>query len=244
MINNIPESKRDMVLRMLITRFTNSATLESCALAGLDDTEKPLSISGKFHNENYTTTAGDFVFFTLPWAATNSDDDRIHGMTRAQYIEIAKRYGLNQVTMRLKLPDGYAPEGSQAEDGNITPWEKNTISLRFDGNTLFGEWDGKTTVLRVAVADYEKYRDHIKSSEQEEKTTGALKSSKRVRQITALFRLQIPAGGDGRYLLSTPCLRWNTETETPETMGTIRTMGQWDAEGSVCSFREDYYQLR
>ncbi len=174
-LSEVPESKRDLVLRYTITKFTANSTYDSGMFHNLDDPDKPLVISGKFHLDHATTVAGDFIILPIPWANAENEEG-LSLLSRKQDLDTALGYGLQRMKMQLTLPDGYSLEGLKPKFEATSPWGSHTITYHQEGNILYGEWDYINTVLSISAKDYPKYRDYALSQYQEDKKALVLKT--------------------------------------------------------------------
>ena len=162
----VPESKREMVLRMVLTKFIPNSTYIEGSLTDLDNQDKPMVITVKFSLDNATTSVGDFLILRLPW--NQADTAEVFSLTtRTQDLDTSSSYGLQRIKMQLTLPAGYAPEGLKPKIETSTPWGSYVNTTRQEGNTLFAEWDDITTVMRVSALDYPKFREYNLAEEKE-----------------------------------------------------------------------------
>jgi len=169
-ITQVPESGREMMLRMVGGKLLPALTYDTGSLENLEDREQPMVVNLKFHADNYGAVAGNFVVVRMPWMFGVSDfESMFSGDERKQDLEIGSGSGREHFAVRLQLPTGYTPQELPPVNERTTPWGNYRVSYHMDGTTLIAEADRTLSVLRIPAKDFPGFRDFIRAFQQEEK---------------------------------------------------------------------------
>lgn len=151
----IADADSEKVLRGFLPLMLSNAKYDRGAILDKADMDKPMTLAFNCHADNYCTTAGDFLFFHLPWPSKSLlgyDDAEDHN--RTQDMENSDGAGIITISSQMQFPAGYALQDTLKPLDITLPYGTGRLTYRVEGNTLYADLRTTITVLRIPVADW------------------------------------------------------------------------------------------